>query len=107
MNTDSYDETDVPAVLRVWRDGGEVFALFPTLPGDQYGRYCVSYAHIGQHSVADYWYCVHMSRPATVAESTGLIQELEQIGYRLRMVQRATQAMHNERLNEASRLCHQ
>jgi hypothetical protein len=94
----------VPVVLRVWRDGGGVFALFPTLPSDEHGRYCDAYAHVGQHSGADYWGCVRASRPATAAEGAPLVRELERIGYRPRVVQRATAAMHGERKAEARRI---
>ena len=94
----------VPVVLRVWRDGAGVFALFPTLPSDEYGRYCDAYAHIGQHSRADYWLCVRASRPATAAQRAPLVRELERIGYRPRVVQRATAAMHDERKAEARRV---
>ena len=89
----------VPVVLRVLRDGGndgEVFALFPTLPSDAYGRYCTAYALVGQHGGADYWHCIRASRPATANESASLVRELERIGYRLRIVKRATAAMHDE-----------
>jgi len=98
------DTLAVPVVLRVWRDGGEVFALFPTLPSDEYGRYCDAYAHVGQHSGADYWGCIQASRPATAAEGVSLVRELERIGYRPRVVQRATRAMHDERMAEARRI---
>ena len=67
----------VPVVLRVWRDGGGVFALFPTLPSDEHGSYCHAYAHVGQHSGADYWGCVRASRPATAAEGAPVVRELE------------------------------
>jgi len=91
-------------VLRVWRDGGGVFALFPTLPSDEHGRYCDAYAHVGQHSGADYWGCVRASRAATAAEGAPLVRELERIGYRPRVVHRATAAMHRERSFEAGRV---
>jgi len=94
----------VPVVLRVWRSGGGVFALFPTLPSDEYGRYCDAYALVGQHSGADYWRCVRASRPATTAEGAPLAAELERIGYRPRVVHRATAAMHRERSFEAGRV---
>jgi hypothetical protein len=98
----------VPVVLRAWRNGGEVFALFPTLPSDEhgvnFGRHCNAYAHVGQHSGADYRLCIRTSRPATATEGAPLIQELERIGYRPRIVQRATASMHEERKAEARRV---
>ncbi len=93
-----------PVVLRAWRTGGEVFALFPTLPADEHGRYCTAYAHVGQHSGADYRLCIQTSRPATATEGAPLVQELERIGYRPRVVHRATTSMHRERQAEARRV---
>ena len=44
--TDAQDNTPtVPVVLRAWRKGGGVFALFPTLPADEYGRHCTALMH--------------------------------------------------------------
>ncbi len=41
-----------------WKD---CFALFPELAADNYGNFCESYQHIGQHSAdpnpgTQYWY---------------------------------------------------
>jgi len=104
----------VPVVLRIWRDDARTFAffpredkafvLFPTLPSDNYGRYCDAYAHIGQHGGADYHSCIRHSRPVKGNEGMDLLRELEQIGYRLRVVKRATRVMHDERKAEATRL---
>ncbi len=103
--TDNQQTTPtVPVVLRVWRKEGEVFALFPTLPADEHGRYCDSYEHVGQHSGADYRLCIRTSRPATATEGAPLVQELERIGYRPRIVQRATASMHRERQAEVRRV---
>ncbi len=98
----------VPVVLRAWRTDGGVFALFPTLPSDEHGvnigRHCTAYAHIGQHGGADYRLCIRTSRPATATEGAPLVQELERIGYRLRIVKRATASMHRERQAEVRRV---
>lgn len=64
--TDNQQTT--PVVLRAWRTGGGVFALFPTLPSDEHGRYCNAYEHVGQHGGADYRLCIRTSRPATAME---------------------------------------
>ncbi len=87
----------IPVVLRVWRSGGGVLALLPTLPSDNFGHYCVSYEHVGQHGGADYQLCIRATRPATSEEAAPFVRELERIGYRLRVVKRATRAMHDER----------
>lgn len=85
------DRARLPVVFRTWRArfGGDVLALFPTLPHDVTGRYCVSYEHIGQHGGADYLGCLGRTRPATEAEYTPLLHELHTIGYgRLRIMRR-------------------
>ncbi len=88
-----------PLVLRVWKgDPDDVFALFPTDPADNYGRYCTSYQHIGQHGSADYCHCIRNSRPATKAEARPLLIDLRRIGYRPHVLQRATRCHHDQRL---------
>ncbi len=96
-------ETASPVVFRVGLREGEVFALFPTLPSDIYGHFCTCYEHVGQHSSADYHGCIRTSRPTKGREAAYLIRELKQRGYRLRIVNRATPAMHDERIDSASR----
>lgn len=73
----------VRVIFRVWDDDGEVLALFPDLPASP-GN-CTSYAHVGQHSAADYGHCIAKSRPATVEEYSQLANELQQIGYQLQI----------------------
>jgi hypothetical protein len=105
MQADTQDSIPtVPVVLRAWRSSGGIFALFPTLPADEYGRHCDAYALVGQHGGANYWGCVRASRPATATEGAPLVRELERIGYRPRVVQRATASMHRERKAEAGRV---
>ncbi len=103
-NKQQADTPVVPVVLRVWRPEGGALALFPTLPSDNYGHYCNSYEHIGQHGGADYYGCLQKSRPAKGEEAAELTRELKRIGYRLRVVKRATPAMHDERKAEARRV---
>ncbi len=45
-----------------------------------------SYMHVGQHSAADYHHCVSISKLATEAEYADLKQELENVGYDVRVV---------------------
>lgn len=73
----------VKVVFRV-DDDGDVFALFPDEMADNQGH-CVTYAHVGQHSAADYVLCLQRSRPATVEEYRKLAEELRQIGYQLQI----------------------
>lgn len=95
----------VPVVLRAWKPDGELLALFPTLPANLNGDLCDSYGFCDGQSGADYHGCIRQSHPV---DSAGvrreLIQRLERLGYRLRVVKRATQAMHDERYAEAHRL---
>ncbi len=80
-----------PITRVVYRmDGGEVIALFPDEAHDHTGRYCVCYVHHGQHCAADYHGVIARSRPATATEYTALHRELVRIGYRLRVIRRAT-----------------
>lgn len=79
-------ENDVVNVIFRVMDG-DVIALFPDIAENYMGRkdYCVSYAHIGQHSAADYHGCIMASRPATESEYASLARELKTIGYTLQI----------------------
>ena len=98
-------EPEEPPVAVVFRKDrgkdGDVFALMPELPSDIDGYYCTSYQHVGQHSGADYQGCIAASVPATPAEYEDLKQELTGRGYNLRVVQRATPEMHEQRRKDA------
>ena len=65
-------------VFRTFKNG-EVIALFP-YEQEQRGR-CMSYMHVGQHSCADYNYCIGETRLATKDEYQPLYDELKSIGY--------------------------
>ena len=68
---------------------GEVFAMFPYLFEHQHNPDIVmGYQRVGQHSVHDYPYCVDNSEPATEEEYASLKQELEDIGYNLKVLKR-------------------
>jgi len=96
------NRTKDPVVIRVWKgEPDDVFALFPTDPADNYGRYCTSYQHVGQHSSADYGHCIRQSRPATRREAAPLLKELRTIGYRPRVLKRAARRHHDQRLSTA------
>ncbi len=91
-----------PVVIRVWNgDADDVFALFPTDPADIYGHLCTSYQHIGQHSAADYYHCIRNSRPATRPEAAPLLSELRRIGYRPRVIRRASPVHREQRMATA------
>jgi hypothetical protein len=61
------------------RDGKQVIALFPYVPGRTLGS-CESYMHIGQHSEVDYQAVIDGTRPATPEEYADLKAELENYG---------------------------
>lgn len=67
-------------------DEGEVYAIFPYLQ-HKYG-FCTTYAHIGQHSGAEYNHCIRNSRPAKENEYRELKKELIRQGYNLKVIQR-------------------
>lgn len=91
------DETTV-VVFR--KDAGGITAVFPEEPADQYGYEMTCYAHIGQHSACtkSWYFGTKAARPAEYAD---LQKELESIGYRLRVVQRITRAMDDNRFINA------
>jgi hypothetical protein len=86
--TESEPEVDV--VFRIWpkREGGDVIALMPYEPHND--RFCTSYQHVGQHGGAYYAGVIRDTKPATPDEYAPLLRELRQIGYRVRVIKRAT-----------------
>jgi len=92
------DESTV-VIYRRWRgdNGGDIIALFPEIPSDIFGRYCLSFEHIGQHSGADFYGVIQATKPVSAAEAAPLAQELERIGYILRPIKRASYKVHEAR----------
>lgn len=90
-------EPATTVIFRVWINSADVLALFPEEAATVYGDTCFSYMHVGQHAAADYHACVTRTRPALPEEYAPLKRELEQIGYRLKVVKKATPAMHQKR----------
>lgn len=87
IEKDTY-KTDV--VFRCDKHGdfkGVVFALFPHEIFDRNGN-VTFYTHVGQHSAADYNFCIAKSRPATEQEYADLKKEMESIGYDLNIVKK-------------------
>ena len=83
---------------------GEVIALFPFIPSDNYGHNCLSYQRIGQHGGAtpDLMRSQY-TRPSTPAEICDLACELRGIGYKLRGMQRFPRNAFAVRQKEALR----
>lgn len=78
----SQDIVNVDVVFRFFRK--EIIALFPYEIWSGYD--VTSYAHVGQHSGADYKGVVNSSRPASVGEYLPLLQELQSIGYNVTVI---------------------
>lgn len=87
MEKDNYKTDIVFRVDKTKGFKGTVFALFPhevsTLDG-----LVTCYQHVGQHSSAEYAYCISRSRPATPEEYKDLKEELESIGYDVNVVKK-------------------
>lgn len=77
-----------PVVFRTFRSGGEVIALFPYEPGTMDPGTMMSYQHIGQHGPADMGLTSVHTRPSTPDEIRPLRNELERIGYKLKILKR-------------------
>jgi len=89
-------EPPTPTIFKKDRDGGGVFAAFPTLPGDDNPATMMAYAHVGQHSAAHMNY-VSSAKPAKPAEYASLLSELKSIGYNPKIMQKMTQAHYQAR----------
>lgn len=97
----------LPILFRISsNDKKDVYALFPTLPGTYERHTCTCYQHVGQHSSADYNWCIASSRPATPEEYSDLLKELTQIydDSELVVYQRETPKMRNERYESLRRI---
>lgn len=69
----------LPVMFRKCQDG-EVLAVFPTEPYSRSRPYAVScYAHVGQHSGADWDYVMTKTKPAKPEEYAPLLRELKGI----------------------------
>jgi hypothetical protein len=81
------DEDVTRVMFRRWpkSQGAGIIALFPDIPSDLAGRFCLSYEHVGQHGGADYQGVIGSTRPAASFEYEPLRQELVSIGYDLKI----------------------
>lgn len=76
----SPDSETTTVVFRVFKDYGDVIALFPYESWNGRGHIS-SYQRIGQHGAADYNSVLDISRPAKPSEYKSLKRELEGLGY--------------------------
>jgi len=72
-------------VFRKFKDG-EIIALMPYEIELHYE--CLSYMHIGQHSVADYNHCINTTKLATESEYAELKKEMEFLGYNIKVIKK-------------------
>lgn len=84
------DDYKTIVVFRVFKDLGDVVALFPAEIDFPNGG-CSSYQHVGQHGAAHYYHCISITRPAKPSEYKALKRELEGLGYNLKIQKRYTQ----------------
>lgn len=100
-----------PVIFRKWKprrvaegigeEGGEVIALFPTVPGSSPWD-CNSYMHIGQHGTADPYLFIRETVLAKPHEYGDLLEELRSYGDGhqygdLKVYHRVQPRMHEER----------
>lgn len=85
------DKNITVVVFRKWKKAFDedrgIVALFPEelcYEGCHH-HYCQAYEHVGQHSPADYLHCLNSSTPAKPEEYKELKEELEGIGYNLKV----------------------
>jgi hypothetical protein len=85
-------------IFRVNKDN-EVYALFPHEVCD-FNGHVSSYQHIGQHSSADYKYCLKTSKNATTPQALPLYNELTNLGYNLLVIKRQNYNSYLKSYNE-------
>ncbi len=91
-------EKKTPVIFRKYKEG-DVIALFPTHPGTNDPMTCSSYQRLGQHSSADYFGTIGVTKPATPEEYESLRSELQNVvGYDLRVITRSNGNHYLDRL---------
>jgi hypothetical protein len=86
--------------FRKWSNG-EVVALMPEIPFDNWGHHCMSYSLIGEHGGAAT--DIPNTVPATPEEYAETLRVLTLRGYDVHPVSRITSAMHAIRRNAVLR----
>jgi hypothetical protein len=92
------DEQVTKVVFRKFQ--GEVVALFPEEAATLNPILCTCYAHMGQHSAADYYGVLTSSKPATDAEAADLKAELESLGYNFKVYRRSPSDAYQKRKDQ-------
>jgi hypothetical protein len=97
-----YSINQLPVIFRKWR-GGQIIALFPTVPANLDGFTCQSYQHVGQHGAADPYGLIRETKSATPKEYKELLGELHQIGYKNLKIYKRLQYKHLEEMRKVTR----
>ena len=97
MSTNHRQLMKTKVIIRAYRSGGDVIALFPEIPANSNPMHCLSYQTIGQHGAASVDLS-HCTRPATADESAAMLEELRRMDYDPQPVERITRQMHRERI---------
>ena len=96
MKKDTYTTEVIFRVDKTKNFNGTIFALMPYDIQNRNGLIS-SYQHVGQHSSADYNHCIKSSKPATEIEYTQLKNEMESLGYNIKVI---TKRNYNKYLTE-------
>lgn len=96
MSTQVEQDTEETVVIfRTWKKSPHsVIAVFPEEPSDVYGFHCMSYERVGQHGGCSWSVILERTRPALPEEYERLHEELEKIGYKLKIRKRYTYKMY-------------
>ena len=99
------DDYITEVIFRKWNRKnfkGDIIALFPYEIFNLRGE-VASYEHTGQHSGADYNYCIQITVPAKENEYNHLKTELESIGYNLKVINKRSYDKYLTELNKINK----
>lgn len=89
-------------IFRRWNDTGDIVAIFPELPADDQGRFCVAHDELGQQIAAEYEQVMRDTTPVSPTEYGRFAHELTLLGYDLQSINQASD-QHHERRRAAAR----
>jgi hypothetical protein len=80
------------------RRGTGTIAIFPENSGSS-ERFCLSYEHVGQHGDCEPVWIIDITHPSKLDQYKDLYEELQSLGYNLKVCNRYTHAMAQKRWN--------
>ncbi len=103
MDKDIYK---TPVIIRQYRKGGELIAIFPEEPGSHEAWTCMCYQVVGQHGHGDVNGIVEATKlvDLTLPYAQEFIKELEGIGYNLEFKKKASRKSFDIRYNKIKAL---